>query len=60
MTADRVKHLDETDSTPPEYDRFKDWFYSEYPERDAMNYQKLYRAYQAGYNARDAEPETGQ
>jgi hypothetical protein len=41
--------MDETDPTPPEYDLFKIWFYGEYPEGDAMLYQRLYRAFQAGY-----------
>jgi hypothetical protein len=44
--------LDETDPTPPEYDSFKQWFYSQHPEGDALQYQRLYRAFQAGYRER--------
>jgi hypothetical protein len=55
-----VADLDETDPAPPEYDKFKDWFYSEYPEGDAMNFQRLYRAYQAGYRQRQAQQEAAE
>lgn len=48
--------LDETDPTPPEYDSFKRWFWGKYPEERArgteLDFQKMYRAYQAGYAQR--------
>jgi NTP pyrophosphatase (non-canonical NTP hydrolase) len=46
--------LDEHHATPPEYDLFKEWFYEVHPDGDQMAYQRLYRAYQAGYRQRGA------
>lgn len=57
MSAER--ELDETDPTPPEYDRFKQWYYARYPDGPgrggAPEFQDAYRAYQAGYRQREKE-----
>jgi hypothetical protein len=55
------RELDETDPTPPEYEEFKTWFWGGYPDGPAKGtvaeFQPFYRAFQAGYHARDREGE---
>jgi len=45
--------LTERDPTPIEYEDFKDWFYQVHPDGDCMVYQTEYRAFQAGFHARE-------
>jgi hypothetical protein len=50
---------DETDPTPPEYEDFKRWFWGDFPDHAAQgsvrDFQKMWRAFQAGWRCRGAK-----